>query len=69
VQSTADQPQFPPPGEALFRELQLIHGMLRRDLSTVQQLADEVIGGASAEYISAEVESLQTNSPLWKFRV
>ena len=32
-----------PRGEALVRELQWVHGMIRRDLATVRQMADEVV--------------------------
>jgi hypothetical protein len=61
--------QQPAPGELLVQELLWVHGMIRRDLQTVEQLANQVRAGAPPEQIRAEIGSLQTNSPLWKLRV
>jgi hypothetical protein len=36
-------------GRALFEELLWVHGAIRRDLATVEELASEVLGGLPAE--------------------
>jgi iron-sulfur cluster repair protein YtfE (RIC family) len=61
-------PQPQSPGEALFRELLWVHDMLRRDLETVQKLAQQVTDGLEADHIQEQIRDLQTSSPLWKFR-
>jgi iron-sulfur cluster repair protein YtfE (RIC family) len=53
----------------LMAELLWVHGMIRRDLETVQRLAAEVAKGGSAEQAISQIESLQTSGPLWKLRV
>ena len=58
-----------PPGELLVQELLWVHGMIRRDLQTVEELADRVLAGDSPEQVRMEIGALQTNSPLWKLRV
>lgn len=57
------------PGEHLVRELKSIHGLLRRDLGVLRQLADEVNGGAAPARVRSTVRSLRTRSPLWQLRV
>jgi iron-sulfur cluster repair protein YtfE (RIC family) len=57
------------PGELLVQELLWVHSMIRHDLQTVEQLADQVRAGAPPEQVRAEIGSLQTSSPLWKLRV
>lgn len=56
-------------GRALFEELLWVHGMLRRDLETVQRLATEVLEGKPAGELQAEISELQTNGPLWRLKV
>jgi len=56
-------------GEALFRELQWVHGMVRRDLATVERLAQDVADGLPAADVRAALDELQTNGPLWQLRV
>jgi hypothetical protein len=53
----------------MFRELCLIHSLLRRDLQRVRRLADAARGGLSSESILAEIRDLETNSPLWRLKV
>jgi Hemerythrin HHE cation binding domain len=57
-----------PPAEGMFRELLYIHAMLRRDLGTVRRLADAAREGGPVEPIITEIESLATNSPLWRLK-
>ena len=57
-----------PPREGMFRELLLIHSLLRRDLRIVRRLADEARDGLSPQAILAEVRNLATNSPLWRLK-
>jgi hypothetical protein len=56
------------PPDGLYQELLWVHSLLRRDLQTVQQLADEVRNGAAPEAVATTVASLQTSGPLWKLR-
>jgi hypothetical protein len=65
---TPAEPQISPPRVGMFRELLTIHAMLRRDLSLVRRLADEVRFGLSPEDIITQVRELETNSPLWRLK-
>ena len=56
-------------GRALFQELLWVHALIRRDLAAVEQLADDVRGGATADHVSARLDELQTTGPLWTLRV
>jgi hypothetical protein len=56
-------------GKALFEELRWVHGMIRRDLEVVEQLAQSVLAGLPAHTIQAEIGDLQTSSPLWQLKV
>jgi hemerythrin-like domain-containing protein len=56
------------PREGMFRELLYIHSLLRRDLQTVQRLANQARDGLSPEEILAEIRNLETNSPLWQLK-
>ncbi|MFK3983555.1 hemerythrin domain-containing protein [Micromonospora sp. NPDC050397] len=56
------------PGEHLVKELKWIHGVLRRDLNQLRQLADEIQRGSAPERVRSTVHSLQTRSPLWQLR-
>lgn len=56
-------------GEALYQELLWVHGLLRRDLATVERLAVDVADGLPAEEVRAEIRALETNGPLWQLKV
>jgi hypothetical protein len=56
-------------GRALFEELLWVHGAIRRDLATVEELASEVLGGLPAEEARERIAELQTNGPLWRLKV
>lgn len=56
-------------GRALFEELLWIHSMIRRDLETVRQLANEVASSMPAHQISAEIKDLKRDSKLWQLKV
>lgn len=53
----------------LLRELEWVHSLVRRDLQVCQTLAHEVTAGAPASEIQAQIQALQTKSPLWQLRV
>jgi hypothetical protein len=55
-------------GEALYRDLLWVHGLLRQDLATVERLAAEVAAGAEADAVVAGVRTLETTGPLWRLR-
>jgi hypothetical protein len=65
---TAADPQSAP-GEQFVRALMWVHGLLRRDLRSLSDLAAEVTAGASAQRVQTAVRSLQTRSPLWQLRI
>jgi len=58
-----------PRGEALVAELRGVHDMIRRDLRTVRQMADDVMAGLPAEQIQAGIASLAAGGPLWQLKV
>ena len=58
-----------PRGEALVAELRWVHDMIRRDLRTVRQMADDVEAGLPAEQIQAGIASLAAGGPLWQLKV
>ena len=69
TQQSTDHPQSRKPGEHLLDSLKTIHTHLRHDLAVCRALADQVAAGATPEHTRAQIESLQTSSPLWKLRV
>lgn len=52
-----------------MQELKWVHGLLRRDLRVLEDLAAQVTAGTSPARIRSTVRSLQTKSPLWQLRV
>jgi hypothetical protein len=59
---------FTPANVGMFRELLLIHSLLRRDLQRVRRLADAARDGLSPQAILTEIRELETNSPLWRLK-
>jgi iron-sulfur cluster repair protein YtfE (RIC family) len=64
-----DLPPETDQGRALFQELLWVHGAIRRDLATVEELAREVLSGLPADEARERVEALRTNGPLWQLKV
>jgi hypothetical protein len=58
-----------PRGEALVRELEWVHGMIRRDLATVREMAGEVAAGQPASRVRAGLKLLAASGPLWQLKV
>lgn len=56
-------------GRAFYDKLLSVHAILRADLATVRRLADEVTSGMPAGDLTAELNELKTNGPLWQLRV
>lgn len=56
-------------GEQMVRELEWVHGMLRRDLAAVRLLADRVTAGAEPSEVREGLIGLQTRGPLWQLRM
>ena len=52
-----------------FDELLWVHGMIRRDLATVRELATATSNGKPAHEVRAELDTLKTSGPLWKLKV
>jgi hypothetical protein len=68
---TAARPQGPqnPRGEALVAELRWVHGMIRRDLQTVRQLAEGTANGQPGDQIRAGISALAATGPLWQLKI
>lgn len=62
-------PSPTPRGEAMVAELKWVHGMIRRDLATVRQLAADVQDGLPAAEVTRGLRSLATRGPLWQLRI
>jgi hypothetical protein len=56
-------------GRALFEELLWVHGVLRRDLDTVERLARAVADGMSGDALASELRELKVSGPLWQLKV
>ncbi len=56
-------------GRAIFQELLWVHAAIRRDLTTVSELATEVGNGMAATEVRDRIEGLQTNGPLWQLKI
>lgn len=69
IPTPVDLPRETEQGKALFAELLWVHGAIRRDLATVEELAAEVLDGLPAEEARERIADLQTNGPLWQLKV
>jgi len=56
-------------GKALYDELLWVHGVIRRDLNTVQRLAEAVLAGLDPLDLQHELQRLETTGPLWQLKV
>jgi glycerol-3-phosphate dehydrogenase len=56
-------------GRVLFEELLWIHGMIRRDLATVRQLAADVATSMPAHEIAEEIKNLKRGGKLWQLKM
>jgi len=56
-------------GKALYDELLWVHGVIRRDLNTVQRLAEAVLAGLDPIDLQHELKRLETTGPLWQLKV
>ena len=57
------------PAEGILSELILIHTLLREDLASCRELAQQVTNGADVEHVKVAVGDLQSASPLWQLRI
>ena len=46
-----------------------MHGVIRRDLNTVQRLAEAVVAGLDPDDLQRELNRLETTGPLWQLKV
>ena len=56
-------------GRMLYQTLLAVHGMIRRDLATVERLAADVLDGLPADGVHETLDELKTNGMLWQFQV
>ena len=66
---TSADPQRGARPAALADQLRWVHDMLRRDLGAIQRLAVRVTDGAPAADVETELQTLQSNGPLFQLRV
>ncbi len=52
----------------LVRDLLWIHGILRSNLATLAELIAQVVGGAPAPQVQAQIKELSATSVLWTLR-
>jgi hemerythrin superfamily protein len=50
-------------------EFRWVHGLIRRELGALRDLADRVLDGQPAEDVRAEIQELSANSPVWALRI
>ncbi len=60
--SDFEQLQPTPQGEALFQEMLWVHSAIRRNLETIQRLANECVDGRAADELQAEIKELETTA-------
>ncbi len=56
-------------GRMLYQSLLAVHALIRRDLTTVERLAADVVDGLPADGLHEELEALKSNGMLWQFQV
>jgi hypothetical protein len=56
-------------GRELYDELLWINGTIRRDLNTLQRLAEAVLSGLDPSDLGVELRRLETSGPLWQLKV
>lgn len=64
-----DEGSTHPHGEALLQELLWIHSIIRGNLKTIQDLIEQVVDGAPAAQVRAQVDDLASTSLVWRLRV
>jgi hypothetical protein len=69
VSAGTEQRSPTPQGEAMVAELKWVHDLVRRDLRTVRQLADDVQAGLPAPAAAAGIRSLAAGGPLWQLKI
>ena len=58
-----------PRGDALLRELQWIHAIIREQLAAIAALTVEVQDGAPVEHLRARLDDLAQTSVVWRLRL
>ncbi len=53
----------------MVEELKWVHGMIRRDLQTVREMAADTAVGLPAERIQARLRTLAAGGPLWQLKI
>jgi hypothetical protein len=56
-------------GRMLYQALLAVHALIRRDLSTVERLALDVVDGLPADGVHEELAALKSTGMLWQFQV
>jgi hypothetical protein len=58
-----------PRGEALLEELLWVHGIIRANLTAISDVVEQIVGGAPAEQVRAQVDELAATNIVWRLSV
>jgi iron-sulfur cluster repair protein YtfE (RIC family) len=58
-----------PEGEEMVAEFRWVHGLVRRELDTLRDLAGRVAAGAGGQEVRDEVAAMAVSSPVWALRI
>jgi hypothetical protein len=56
-------------GRAFYDDLVQVHGAIRRDLNTLQRLAEAVLSGLDPSDLNRELRRVDSTGPLWELKV
>jgi hypothetical protein len=56
-------------GRLIYRMLLAVHSEIRADLERVERLAEQALGGLSAEKLRRELDEIKRDSRLWRLRI
>jgi hypothetical protein len=56
-------------GRAFYEDLVQVHGAIRRDLNTLQRLAEAVLSGLDPSDLNRELRRVDSTGPLWELKV
>jgi hypothetical protein len=58
-----------PQGEVLLEELLWVHGIIRGNLDTIRGVIEQIVDGAPAGQVCAQIDDLAATSVVWRLRV
>jgi iron-sulfur cluster repair protein YtfE (RIC family) len=58
-----------PQGEALLYELLWVHGIIRGNLDMIRGVIEQIVDGAPAGQVRAQIDNLASTSMVWRLRI